>query len=60
MREERPADYLKVIASILPRDVNVNVSAIEGMSDDELSATIKRLLADPELAAFRGSGPTEH
>lgn len=61
VREDRPQDYLKVIASILPKDVNVKVTAIESMNDDELNATIRRLLADPELAAHRkSSGPTEH
>lgn len=59
VREERPADYLKVIASILPKDVNVKVSAIESMSDDELNATIKRLLRDREADGDR-SAPTEH
>src|SRR3984893_12266500 len=49
VRETRPADYLKVIVSILPKDVNVNVSAVESMNDDELAATIKRLSADPNI-----------
>lgn len=51
-----PVDYLKVVASILPKDLNVNISIVEAMNDDELSATILELLADPELAA---SGKTE-
>jgi hypothetical protein len=58
VRETRPADYLKVIASILPKDSNVKVSAIESMTDDELSATIKRL--DADFAERKGSEPTEH
>ena len=49
VRKTRPSDYLRLIASILPKDVNVNVTAVESMSDDELSATIKRLLAEPDL-----------
>jgi hypothetical protein len=49
VRKTRPSDYLRLIASILPKDVNVNVTAAESMSDDELSATIKRLLAEPDL-----------
>lgn len=46
VREERPQDYLKVIASILPKDVNVKVSPFENMSDEELDAAIARLQRD--------------
>lgn len=60
VRETRPQDYLKVIASILPKDVNVNVSAIESMSDDELSTTIKRRLDALEFTSIKGPEPTEH
>lgn len=63
VRAARPADYLKVIASILPRDLNMKVSAVENMTDDELNATIERLLADPDIIAARqrkGPEPTEH
>jgi hypothetical protein len=56
VRAARPVDYLKVIGSILLKDLNVKVSAIEKMTDDELAATIKWLLADPDLASV---GETE-
>ncbi len=46
VREERPQDYLKVIASILPKDVNVKVSPFENMSDEELDAAIAKLERD--------------
>ena len=58
VRTTRPADYLKVIASILPKDVNMNVSPFEHMTDAELEASIKRLLDD--VAEREGPGPTEH
>jgi len=48
MYAKNPADYLKVVASILPRDVNMNVSPVEQMTDEELNATIERLLAERE------------
>ena len=35
-RADRPHEYLKVIASILPKDVNMNVSPFEHLTDDEL------------------------
>lgn len=41
--EERPQDYLKVIASILPKELNVNLSPIEQMNDDELIHRIREL-----------------
>ena len=36
VREERPQDYVKVVASILPKDVNVNVRPLEEMTDDQI------------------------
>lgn len=53
-----PADYLKVIASILPKDLNMNVSPFEHMTDAELDASIKKLCAD--ITEIEGSAPTEH
>lgn len=40
VRETRPQDYLKVIASILPKEVNVNKSALQELSDDELAGIL--------------------
>ena len=60
VREEKPDQYLKVIASILPKELNVNVNDTDGMSDDELinrlralDATIRPFLA---LAGASGDG----
>ena len=39
-REQKPADYLKVVASILPKDIKVT---LETMSDDELATKIDQL-----------------
>jgi hypothetical protein len=64
VRAARPADYLKVIASILPKDVNMNVSPVEHMTDEELDASIeKQILALGYVkkdADGEGSEPTEH
>lgn len=43
VRTEKPDAYLKVIASILPKDVNVNISQFDQMSEDELIARIRQL-----------------
>jgi hypothetical protein len=45
VREERPHEYLKVIASILPKELYVRADSIEELSDDELEAGIKILRA---------------
>jgi len=36
MRAEKPAEYVKVIASILPKELNVKIDPIEELTDDEL------------------------
>lgn len=54
VRDEKPDQYLKVIASIVPKDLNVNVNNYDGMSDDELRDELRGLAAT--LAAFVGDG----
>lgn len=43
VRTEKPDAYLKVIASILPKELNVTTNRVEEMSDDELAAGIAAL-----------------
>lgn len=43
-REQRPQDYLKVIASIMPKDFNVNMRPLEDLNDEQLRENIKRTL----------------
>mgnify|MGYP003125150940 CR=1 FL=1 len=43
VREEKPDAYVKIIASILPRDLNVQVSDLEGLTDEELIQRIRDL-----------------
>jgi hypothetical protein len=45
VRAAKPAAYLKVIASMVPKDLNMKVSAIESMTDDELKASFYRATA---------------
>ncbi len=58
VREEKPDQYLKVIASILPKELNVNTNALGEMSDDELTATLAALrnLATTVDAQIVGAG----
>ena len=43
VREKKPDQYLKVIASIMPKDINLNVNALGEMSDDDLIERIRSL-----------------
>lgn len=53
VRAEKPDVYLKVIASILPKDVNVNVRPLEEMTDDQLRLRAAQLVRElGPLAAF--------
>ena len=51
VRTEKPDAYLKVIASILPKDVNVNVRPLEEMTDDQLRSQIQQLARELGPAA---------
>ncbi len=57
VRSEKPDQYLQDIASIVPKDLNVNVNNFDGMSDDELRSELRELAAS--LAAFVGDGADE-
>ncbi len=61
VRIEKPDQYLKVVASILPKELNVNTNAMSEMSDDELAAVIAamRTLAASVDLALAGSGSGE-
>jgi hypothetical protein len=58
VRVEKPEQYLKVIASILPRDVNLTVNPLGEMSDEELVERIRSL--DEELAPVLAAKPKLH
>lgn len=58
VRTEKPDQYLKVIASLLPKEMNLNVTdAYSEMSDDELIERIRDLSASfaPLLTGGNGS-----
>ena len=61
--EERPADYLKIVASILPKELNVRTDPLEELSDDDLEAAIvilQAMIASPaEGDEPRASGAPE-
>lgn len=43
VRSDRPQDYLKVIAAILPKQLDVNVSQLDDLSDEQLRERLERL-----------------
>jgi len=45
MRADKPAEYVKVIASILPKEMNVKIDAVEELTDDELIERLHTLRA---------------
>lgn len=58
VRDEKPDAYLKVIASILPRDLNVNINPADEMTDDQVLERLRELDAaiGPFLAAAGANG----
>lgn len=65
VRQERPQDYLKVIASLMPKDLNLNVNNLDDATDAELVQRLRDLesVIRPFLAvegsghAGEGTGP---
>ncbi len=45
VRDTRPHEYLKVIASLMPKDLNLNVNNLDEASDDELVRRLRDLEA---------------
>lgn len=43
VRESRPQDYLKVIASLMPKDLNLNMNNLDDATDEELVQRLRDL-----------------
>lgn len=57
MREKNPGDFCKMVASLLPKDVNLNVNNLSELSDDELLSEMRKLHAS--IAPFLAEGVGE-
>lgn len=65
VRKERPDQYLKVVASILPKDLNVNINNLDNLTDEQLTQRIRELgvalgpflPASGAIGAAGGDGP---
>lgn len=62
VRERRPHEYLRIVASIVPKELNVTTTRMEELSDDELSDAIAVLRSVIAAGAVgEGEGPeTQH
>lgn len=60
VRAEKPDQYMKVIASIIPKDHNVNVSNVDDLSDAELAERIRNLATTLAPFLSEGTGDVEH
>jgi hypothetical protein len=56
VRAEKPDQYLKVIASLLPKDINLNFNDNSEMTDDELTSRIRDLAAQLSPFLLNGTG----
>ncbi|WP_287121224.1 hypothetical protein [Mesorhizobium sp.] len=45
VRTEKPDQYLKIVLSVLPKDLHLNINSLEALSDDEISQRIRGLEA---------------
>lgn len=56
--KDRPHEFIKAVAGILPKEVNVTTSTVQELSDDELAAALAALRSVTALA-HAGSGSEE-
>ena len=56
VRTERPHEYLKVVASILPKELNVRTDALNEMSDDDLAAILGAVQSAVLAGAYAQAG----
>lgn len=56
VRTERPGDYLKVVASLLPKQIEVKEGAFDGISDEDLAAIVAAARSALSVAEGGGEG----
>lgn len=62
VRTERPHEYLKVVASLLPKQIEIKEDAFDGVSDEELAALVAAARSALGVAdeGGPGTGDTTH
>ena len=56
VRVERPHEYLKVVASLLPKQVEIKDAPFDGVSDEQLAAIVAAATAALGVAGEGGQG----
>lgn len=59
VRAEKPAEYLKVVASLLPKQVEIKEGIFDGISDEELAALVAAARSALRAAESGGDGDTD-
>jgi ribulose bisphosphate carboxylase small subunit len=60
MREEKPGDYVKVVAATLPRELNVKVSELDELSDEQIARQLASIASQLARAGIDlGAGAAE-
>ena len=61
VREDKPHEYLKVVASLLPKELNVRTTEVEELSDDELAGLVAAIqsVANTLISAHARAGASE-
>ena len=57
MREKKPAEYVKVCASLMPKEIEVSTTQLDEMSDEQLEST---LLAMRTIIEAQATKAAEH
>src|SRR5262245_53664063 len=59
VRVEKPEAYLKVVASLLPKDLNLHVSKFDDLTDEQLITRLRVLTKQAEPLIGRLIGPDQ-
>ncbi len=64
VREDKPDQYLRVVASVLPKELNVRVNDFDDLTDDELARQLAAIAsqlarAGIDIGAGSGSSPPQ-
>lgn len=62
VREDKPEQYLKVVAGVLPKEMNLRVNDFDDLTDDQLArqlASIAAQLANAGFGIGEGTGQAE-
>lgn len=56
MIADKPGDFVKMVASLMPKDVTLNINDNSEMTDDELTSRIRDLAAQLSPFLLNGTG----